>query len=55
VEDHEAVAGEPAEQAGGVPLAGGAALPGAGLLGGLEPPPPADQDGDRHAEQARVW
>jgi hypothetical protein len=48
VEDHEAVAGEPAKQPGGMPLAAGAALPTAGLLRGPEPQPPADQGRDRH-------
>ena len=43
VEDHVAVAGEPVQQPGGVPLPVGAALPGAGLLGGAKPQPPADQ------------
>jgi len=37
VEDHVAVVGKAAEQAGGAPLTVGAALPGAGLFGGPEP------------------
>ena len=52
VEDHVAVAGEPIQEAGGVALPLGAALPGAGLFGGAEPQPPADQGRDRQAEQA---
>ena len=34
-----------------MPLPGSAALPGAGLLGGPEPQPPAGHRGDRQAEQ----
>ena len=36
-------------------LPGGAALPGAGLLGGPEPQPPADQCGHRQADQPSLW
>ena len=45
VENHVAVAGEPVQQPGGLAFAVGAALPGAGLLGGVEAQPPADQRG----------
>jgi hypothetical protein len=55
VEHHEAVTGEPLQQAGGVALPVGAALPGAGLLGGPEPQPPADQRGERQADQPALW
>ena len=55
VEHHVALAGEPVQQAGGVALAGGAALPGAGLLGEAEPQPPADQRRDRQAKQPGLW
>ena len=51
VEDHEAVADQPVQEAGGVALPVGAAPPGARLLGG-SPQPPADQRGDRQADQA---
>jgi hypothetical protein len=54
MEDHIAVVGEPVQQAGGVLLAVGAALPGADLLRGPEPQPPADQRRDRQAEQPRL-
>jgi hypothetical protein len=55
VEDHVAVTGEPVQQAGGAPLPVGAALPGAGLLGGTEPQPPTDQRRQRQADQPGVW
>jgi hypothetical protein len=43
--------GEPVQQAGGAPLPVGAAPPGAGLLGGPKPQPPAHQRSGNQADQ----
>jgi hypothetical protein len=51
MEDHEAIPVEAPEQAGGAPLPCGPALPGARLLRGAEPQPPADQRGHRQPDQ----
>jgi hypothetical protein len=55
MEDHVAVAAEAVQQPRGLAFPVGAALPGAGLGGGAEPQPPADQDGDGQAGQPSAW